>query len=163
MVNPLLLLPVLNMSTLNTTINGCYEQNPPGQPQLVATTYVVCSQAINNMVMGHALNNPVVFGRSVKIGHKLPDEYTQKGFYGTCVIRIDMKDGEQDTLTWRDIVVSASDLRDQCVAKPPHLGGEGKAGPRQLLDVRIYGLADEIDGALLEGSSTLVQSRPLDA
>ena len=115
------------------------------------------------MATGHALNTPVVFGRSVKIGHKLPDEYTQKGFYGTCVIRIDMRDGEQDTLTWREIIVGASNLRDQCVSVPPHLGGEGKAGPRQLLDVRIYGLNNEIDGASLGGSSTLIQSRTFDA
>ena len=76
---------------------------------------------------------------------------------------IDMKDGEEDTLTWRDIVVSASNLRDLCVATPPHLGGEGKAGPRQLLDVRIYGLGTDVEVPLLLGSSGIVQGRVFDA
>lgn len=74
-----------------------------------------------------------------------------------------MKDGEEDTLTWRDIVVSASNLRDLCVAKPPHLGGEGKAGPGQLLDVMMYGLNREVELPLPVGSSALSQGRGFDA
>lgn len=154
MVNPLLILPLLNTSTLTTTtIDGCYEQNPPGQPQLVTTTYTVCSQAINRIAAGRALDTPLAFGRTVKVGHRLPDEFVQKGFYGTCVIKIDMKSGEQDILTWRDIIVSASNLRDLCVATPPHLGGEGKAGPGQLLDVIMYGVDKEVSLALPVRSS----------
>lgn len=163
MVNPLLILPLLNASTLTTTTDGCYEQNRPGQTQRVSTTYTVCSQAINRMAAGRALDKPLNFGRTVKVGHTLPDQFVHKGFYGTCVVEIDMKDGEQDTMTWRDILVSASTLRDLCVATPPHLGGEGKAGPRQLLDVVMYGLSQEVDLALPVGSSGLVQGRDFDA
>ena len=97
------------------------------------------------MAIGHALNTPVAFGHSVKVGHKLPDYFIHKGLYGACVVRIDMDPDQQDTMTWRDIITSASDLRDQCVSVPPHLGGEGKAGPRQLLDVTIYGLSRDGD------------------
>ena len=163
MVNPLLILPLLNASTVTTTRNGCYEQNPPGEAQLVSTTYAVCSQAINRITTGRALDEPLAFGRSVKVGHKVPDWFVQKGFYGTCVIRIDMKDGEEDTLTWRDIVVSASSLRDVCVAPPPHLGGEGKAGPNQLLEVMIYGLNKDFALASPAESSGLVRGRVFDA
>lgn len=164
MVNPLLLLPALNASSLRTTgPDGCYTQNPPGQTQLVSTTYIVCTQAINRIATGRALNTPINFGRTVKVGHKLPDFFTQKGFYGTCVIMIDMKEGQEDTLTWRDIVVSASSLRDICVAPPPHLGGEGKAGPRQLLDVFMYGLGTDAELPLPLGSSGTNQGQVFDA
>ena len=54
-----------------------------------------------------------------------------------------MEDGEEDTLTWREIIVGASNLRDFCVAIPPHLGGEVKVGRRQLLDVRVYGISND--------------------
>lgn len=162
MVNPLLILPLLNTSTLSTTKDGCYEQNPPGQTQRVTTTYTVCSQAINHMAAGRALDVPLAFGRAVKVGHKLPDQFIQKGFYGTCVIKIDKEDGE-DTLTWRDIIVSASNLRDLCVATPPHLGGKGKAGPNQLLDVIMYGLNKEAELASPVGSSGLIQAHAFDS
>ncbi len=145
MVNPLLLLPVLSASILNTTGNGCYEQNPPGQPQRVSTTYTVCTQAINRIAVHRALDEPIAFGRSVKVGHSLPDQFVQRGFYGSCVINIDMKDGQQDILTWRDILIGASDLRDECVAPPPHLGGEVKAGPRKLLEIKMYGLENKAE------------------
>ena len=164
MVNPLLIIPLLNASSL-TAIgpDGCYQQNPPGDAQLVTTTYTVCSQAINSIATGRALNTPIAFGRTVKVGHKVPDFFVQKGFYGTCVIMIDMKAGEEDRLTWRDIIVSASNLRDLCVATPPHLGGEGKAGPRQLLDVTIYGRGTDVEVPLRLGSSGTVQGRVFDA
>ena len=159
MINPLFILSALNASIEKTNRNECYEQNPPGQAQFVPTTFTVCSQAINDMTTGRALDEPLVFGRSVKVGHKVPDWFVHKGFYGSCVIEIDMKHGEEDTLTWRDIIVRASFLRDLCVAPPPHLGGEAKAGPRQLLDVMIYGLSKETGLAVPGGSSGLVQGR----
>lgn len=158
MVNPLLVLPLLNASGLTTTnSDGCYKQNPPGQPQLVSTTFLVCAQAINHIATGRALDTPIAFGRTVKVGHKVPDFFVQKGFYSTCVIRIDMKIGEEDNLTWRDVIVSASNLRDLCVATPPHLGGEGKAGPRQLLDVTMYGLGTDAEVPLPLGLTGIVQ------
>ena len=114
------------------------------------------------MTIGRSLNTPVTFGRAVKVGHKLPDEYAYEGYYGICVIKIDMKDGEEDTLTWRDIVVSASNLRDVCVSPPPHLGGEGKAGLRQLLDVQIYGLPRNDELSLPADPNGPTQGRALD-
>ena len=95
------------------------------------------------MTMGRALDAPVVFGRTVKIGHHLPDFFVQKGFFGSCVINLDMEDGEEDTLTWREIIVTASNLRDYCVALNPHLGGEEKVGRRRLLDVKVYGISND--------------------
>lgn len=114
------------------------------------------------MTAGRALNTPVAFGRTVKVGFKLPAHFIQKGFYGACVIKIDLKDGE-DTLTWRDIVVGASVLRDVCVAPPPHLGGEGKAGPNQLLDVIMYGLSKDVELTLPVGSSELIEAHTFDS
>ena len=143
MVNPLLIVPLLNASALTTPQNGCYDQRPPGEPQRIATTFTVCSQAINRMSIGHALDDPVVFGRTVKVGHQVPDFFVQKGFFGSCVISLDMEDGVEDTLTWREIIVGASNLRDYCVALLPHLGGETKVGRRQLLDVRVYGISND--------------------
>ena len=163
MVNPLVLLPLLTASTLNATGNRCYKQNPPGRTQLVSTTTVVCSQAINSMTTRRALDTPLVFGRSVKVGHKLPDQYVHEGVFGACVIDIDIEDGKQETSTWRDIAVAASMLRDECVSPPPHLGGERKAGRRQLLDIRIHGRDKEAGLALPVGSSGLVAGRVLDA
>ena len=55
-----------------------------------------------------------------------------------------MEDGQEDTLTWREIIVSASNLRDYCVAFNPHLGGEEKVGRRQLLNVRVYGMSNDV-------------------
>lgn len=66
-------------------------------------------------------------------------------------------------MTWRDIVVAASNLRDECVGPPPHLGGEGKAGPRQLMDVRMYGRDKEANVVLPVGSSPLVVGSAFDA
>ena len=143
MVNPLLILPLLNASALTTPRNGCYDQNPPSEPQRIATTFTVCSQAVNQMSIGHALDTPVVFGRTVKVGHQVPDFFVQKGFFGSCVINIDMADGEEDTLTWREVIVSASNLRDYCVALLPHLGGEDKVGRRQLLEVKVFGISND--------------------
>lgn len=143
MVNPLLILPLLNASTLTTPQNGCYEQRPPGEPQRTPTTYTVCSQAIGHMTLGHALDTPTVFGRTVKVGQRLPEFFVQKGLYGSCVINLDIEDGREDTLTWREIIVSASNLRDYCVAINPHLGGEEKVGRRQLLNVQVYGISND--------------------
>ena len=143
MVNPLVLLPLLTAPKLNTTTNGCYSQTPPGHTQLEPTTFVVCAQAINSIAAGRELAAPLAFGRSVKVGHKLPDQFSHKGFYSTCIVKIDMKEGEQDTLTWRDVLVGASFLRDFCVGPPPHFGGEAKAGPRQILDIEVYGVSNE--------------------
>lgn len=140
MINPLLILPLLNASTPTTAANGCYAQNPSGRPQRISTSFIICSQAINNIATGRSLDRPLVFGRSVKEGHKVPDEFVQRGHYSTCVIKINMQEGQQDTLTWRDVIISASNLRDDCVAVAPFLGGEAKAGPRQLLKVMIYGM-----------------------
>ena len=96
------------------------------------------------MAVGRSLDEPVAFGRTVKTGHTLPDQYAQQGLYNTCVIELDMEgDGAQDVLTWREIVIGASQLRDMCVAPPPHLGGDGKVGPRRLLEVRMYGRENE--------------------
>ena len=55
-----------------------------------------------------------------------------------------MEDGQEDTLTWREIIVSASNLIHYCVALIPHLGGEEKVGRRQLLDVRVYGISNDV-------------------
>ena len=154
MVNPLLLLPLLNASILNTPSNGCYQKTPPRDPPLLATSYILCTQVINQMALGHSLNAPITFGRTVKTGHTLPDQYLQRGLYNTCVIELDMQgDGTQDVLTWREIIIGASDLRDMCVAPPPHLGGVEKVGRRRLLEVRMYGRANEgvVQGGLDDG------------
>ena len=144
MVNPLLLLPLLNASILHMTSNGCYEKTPPRDPPLVATSYIVCTQVINQMAVGRSLNAPITFGRTVKTGHTLPDQYVQRGQYSTCVIELDMQgDGAQDVLTWREIIIGASELRDECVAPPPFLGGVERVGRRRLLEVRMYGRLNE--------------------
>ena len=144
MVNPLLLLPLLNASILHTSSNGCYQKIPPRDPPLLATSYILCTQVINRMAVGRSLNEPITFGRTVKTGHTLPDQYAQRGLYNTCVIELDMQgDGAQDVLTWREIIIAASELRDMCVAPPPHLGGVEKVGERRLLEVRMYGRANE--------------------
>ena len=95
------------------------------------------------MTLGHALDTPTVFGRTVKVGQRLPEFFVQKGLYGSCVINLDIEDGREDTLTWREIIVSASNLRDYCVAINPHLGGEEKVGRRQLLNVQVYGISND--------------------
>ena len=164
MVNPLVLLPLLTAPILNATTNGCYSQNPPGQTQRPTTTYSVCTQAIHRMSTGRHLDTPVVFGRAVKVGQLLPTEFFHRGFLGTCVIKIDMEDGERDTMTWNDVVVSAANLRDECVARPPYLGGESKVGPRQLLNIQMYGIDNEKIHMAAPGSSGgLVQGQSIDA
>lgn len=164
MVNPLVLLPLLTAPILNATTNGCYTQNPSRQTQRASTTYTVCTQAINRISTGRHLDTPVVFGRTVKVGQLLPTEFVHRGFLGTCVIKLDMKNGEQDTMTWNDVVVSAGNLRDECVAPPPHLGGESKAGPRQLLNIKMYGVDNrKIHLAAAGSSGGLVQGRSIDA
>ena len=144
MVNPLLLLPLLNASTLHTPSNGCYMKPPPRDPPLLATSYIICTQVINKMATGRSLNEPITFGRTVKTGHTLPDQYVQRGMYSTCVIELDMQgDGAQDVLTWREIIIGASHLRDTCVVLPPYLGGDGRVGEKRLLEIRLYGRENE--------------------
>ena len=105
-----------------------------------------------------------MFGRSVKVGHTVPDQFVHRGFYGSCVIKIDMADGEQDTMTWRDIIVSASELRDTCVSPPPHLGGERKTGPKKLLEVAVFGIDNREVGLVgLGGKPVISKSNTLDA
>ena len=93
------------------------------------------------MALGRFLDRPVEFGRSVKVGHTVPDEYSATGRYSSCVVKIDMEDGESDIMTWREIIVRASYLTDLCVGAPPHLGGDARIGPRDLLDLKIYGVS----------------------
>ena len=135
MANSLLIPALTSNASLSVTL-GCWEQNPPPEPQFPPLTYIECKQAIREIPMGTKALAPLSFSRDPDAGFILP--YTWK--YGNCAIEIDVvRADDEETSTFAAIFKRAFDIAVECVIKPPHLGGKGLVGEDGQLRVSIYG------------------------
>lgn len=136
MVNPLLILPVLN-ATLSATTN-CWNQNPHTEQQLAPLRYKQCREAINEISDDAAKEGraPLTFGRDSHVGFEVPETWD----YAGCHVTIDMvRPDVMEATTFENILHKAIGLNWQCVNKAPFLGGEVYVGENHLIKVSIHG------------------------
>lgn len=117
---------------------GCFNQNPPGERQVIGPSLTDCYQAIAYIPSGTEKSRaPIVFSRDAKVGYQVP----KKWIYGHCGIDIDLrKDAESEVVTFNYIGDIALGLAEFCVKKtPPHLGGLAEIGETEALQVIVYG------------------------
>lgn len=69
--------------------------------------------------------------------------------FDTCALSIDMhSDTDEDTTTFRQIAVEAGTIMLACIAQPPHFGGTQYVGPRNVMNVSIFGIPNEAPSVL---------------
>ncbi|KAL8964855.1 MAG: hypothetical protein Q9197_006776 [Variospora fuerteventurae] len=116
---------------------GCFMYNPPGRPQPHPTIYKDCFDVIRDMVGHDKTHAPTLFSRKPDLGFKLPYSWKSR----SCLLRLDMhSDDDEDSVPFFKIAVEAGVVNAACVAHPPHLGGTLPVGPKQVMNVSIYGL-----------------------
>jgi hypothetical protein len=136
MVNPLLILPLLNSSLAAGPF--CWHQDPHSQPQRVTLDYRQCRAAITDLKISarQALRTPLTFGRSSDVGFEVPKTWD----HGKCHVTIDMTRSDvMETTTFATILEQAIDINLACVSKPPFLGGEVSVGDHHLIKLSIHG------------------------
>lgn len=136
MVNPLLILPLLN-SSLSASAH-CWHQDPGSQPQLTQLDYKQCRGAIAKLKLSVAkeVHTPLTFGRSSDVGFEVP----RKWDYADCHVTIDMvRPDVTETTTFATILAHAVDLNLACVNRPPFLGGEVSVGDHSWIQLSILG------------------------
>ena len=136
MLNSLLIPSLISNASLSVTL-GCWEQNPPSEPQLPPLTYIECKGAIGKIPMGAKALAPVSFSRDPSAGFILPNKWDS----GNCAIEIDVVQADdEEHSTFAAIFKRAFDIAVECVINPPHLGGKGLVGDHDRLRVSIYGV-----------------------
>lgn len=146
MVNPHLLLPLLNSTLLSSShfldaSIGCYGQNPPDEPQIKLITYKQCREVIGQIPIGEKGLAPVSFSRDSSRGYKVPDSWK----FGNCEVVIDMAQGiEEEVATWAAILKRAFDIVIECVVHQPHLGGLSLLGANQNLKISVQEIGTEV-------------------
>ncbi len=136
MVNPLLILPLLN-SSLSASAE-CWHQNPRSEPQLIPLDYKQCREVIPeiNAYIGKEERTPLTFGRSPGVGFEVPKTWD----YGSCHVTIDMvRPDVTETTTFATILIEAFGLNLACVLNPPSFGGKAFVGDHHLIEVSIHG------------------------
>ena len=114
---------------------GCYEQAPPHQPQLSRTNYIDCFNA-EKKIAALDTHRPMQFRRNQDSTFVLPNCFT----YRTCVILLDMVSADaEDTFYVGQIGSVAIDLARRCTAFRFALGGKGTVGPKNLMEVEVFG------------------------
>ena len=152
MANSLSLPSLISNASLSVTL-GCWEQNPPPQPQLPPLTYIECKQAIRDIPMGEKALAPISFSRDPDPGFAVPYVWD----FGNCAIEIDVvRVDAVASSTFAAVFKRAFDIAVECVIKPPHLGGKGLVGADELLKVSIYGVHPGVSPPRLEASNVSV-------
>lgn len=54
-------------------------------------------------------------------------------------MQISIPEDEEDSVSFFELAKEAGVVNGACVAKPPHLGGTIRVGPRQVINVSILG------------------------
>lgn len=135
---PILLVFVAALSWANGVTAGCFMQNPPSRPQLHPTIFKHCLDGIAELVKYDKAMAPTLFSRKPGLGFKLPYHLSSR----SCVVLLDMhSDDDEDLLSFYEIGIEAGVLNGFCVARPPHLGGTYLVGPKQVMNVSLYGRA----------------------
>ena len=155
MVSPLIFTNLLNAT--NGMIVACFGQNPPGQPQILPTTYAACKQAFQSIPMREKAFAPIVFSHNPAAGFKVPHSWS----HGGCVVRIDVVTPDaEETTTFAAIFQRAFELSAECVIKPPHFGGKSLLGKTDMLEILVIESQERkiSQGARgLKGSSVLTE------
>ncbi|KAL9597121.1 MAG: hypothetical protein Q9219_005343 [cf. Caloplaca sp. 3 TL-2023] len=135
-----LLLLVANACRAAPELVGCFDQIPPF-PAPIPTVFKHCHDTIKYKMMldSKLAMLPQHFSRTEGRGVTVP-AYWQTG---QCLIKIDMHtETDEDTLRFFDISVQASMINIYCVARPPHWGGTSLVGPKEVMNVTLYGVRD---------------------
>lgn len=136
MVNPLLILPLLNSSLASGPY--CWHPDPHSQPQRARLDYRQCRAAITDLKISarREFRTPLTFGRSSGVGFEVPRTWD----HGNCHVTIDMTSSDvMETTTFATILKLAIDVNLACVSKPPFLGGEVSVGDHHLIKLSIHG------------------------
>lgn len=120
---------------------SCWGGGP--RSQLHPTTFKACKAVIRWLGSHDKEQGPITFSRRLGVGYRVPDQWLS----GSCVVGIDMhSDDDEDTLSFREIVVEAYTIALACVISPPHLGGSGTVGPKRVMNVTVIGVDLHADG-----------------
>ena len=136
MVNPLLLLPLLNAS--RTLQDGrCFGEPTPGVPGVGRPTYSNCVTAISYIPQFDKSHAPISFGRKADVGYQVPKYW----IYRDCSIKLDVRNEDDvDVATFAKIQLTARGVTELCVRfQYPHMGGSTDVGLLGLLHVSIFG------------------------
>ncbi|KAL8658830.1 MAG: hypothetical protein Q9226_000763 [Calogaya cf. arnoldii] len=135
----LLLLLLANFVVLTIAAGqaGCYTQKTPTSERPIPTVFKACHETVKIMFPDpDSGQKPILFSRKENHGFEVPRQWRR----GNCVIRIDMHDDDaEDTLTFLDLATAAGMVNILCVARPPHFGGSVVVGPRQVMNVSVFG------------------------
>lgn len=109
----------------------------PGELHMKRIHYLDCIRAAERATWGGKAGAPMHFSKDSKVGMKLPEHWS----YGSCVIRIDMRNNDdEDTFPMFEVANAASLIAERC-SKPgtPGLGGLGAIGPKKVVLIFVYG------------------------
>ena len=136
MVNPLLLLPLLNASR---TLQGgrCFGEPTPGTPGVGRPTYHNCVTAINYIPQFDKSHAPISFARKADVGYQVPKHW----IFRDCAVKLDTQNEDDvDEATFYNIQKVARGLTELCVRfQWPHMGGTTDVGLLGSLHVSIFG------------------------
>ena len=114
---------------------SCWGGGP--RSQLRPTTFKACKAVIRWLGSHDKEEGPITFSRRSGVGYHVPDQWLS----GNCLVSIDMhSDDDEDTLSFREIVIEAYTIALACVISPPHLGGYGPVGPKRVMNVTVKGV-----------------------
>ena len=128
---------IKNATNALNDLVGCFMQEPIHQPQLSRTNFIDCYNA-EEKIAALQLHGPIHFIRNNDSEFVLPNAFT----YRTCVILLDMVSATaEDVFYVAQIRAVVIDTARRCTSLRRSLGGKSLAGPKQLLEVCIYGRA----------------------
>ncbi|KAL8800595.1 MAG: hypothetical protein Q9182_005057 [Xanthomendoza sp. 2 TL-2023] len=129
----------LNASRLGFQVNCFDKRRTPQDIQLKPIHYRDCIEAGRKVTFGDKTLAPMHFSRSPHLGMQVPEGWSS----GTCAIRIDMKQQEdEDTFPLLDVANAASMLAERCSdfdRRSSGVGGLGYVGPKKVVMIFVYG------------------------
>ncbi|KAL8798861.1 MAG: hypothetical protein Q9223_007790 [Gallowayella weberi] len=129
----------LNASRLGFQVNCFDKRRTPEDIHLKPIRYSDCIEAARKITFGDKSRAPMAFSRSPHIGMQVPEHWSS----GTCAIRIDMKQQEdEDTFPLLDVANAASMLAERCSdfdIRSSGAGGLGYVGPKKVVVIFVYG------------------------
>lgn len=127
--------------------------------QLHPTTFKACRDVIRWIGFLHQDEGLITFSRSFSVGYRVPAHWIGEN----CALGIDMRsDHDVDTMSFRDIATQAYHVALACIIHPPHLGGTRPVGPKGVLNVTVWGVAQRPGGIVPLIGPKLNETRILD-
>ena len=136
MVNPLLLLPLLNTS--RTLQDGkCFGEPTSGTPGVCRPTYDNCVTAINYIPQFDKSHAPISFAREADKGYEVPKYWV----FRDCAVKLDVQNEDDvDEATFFNIKKTARGVTELCVRfRYPHMGGITDVGLLGSLHISVFG------------------------